>query len=45
VTMISIVGLYLFLRKNELSARKMSFFGLLYILFAAGLYFIPIGSR
>jgi cation:H+ antiporter len=45
VTMISIVGLYLFLRKNELSARKMASFGLLYALFLAGLYFIPIGSR
>jgi cation:H+ antiporter len=45
VTMISIVGLYFFLRKNELSAGKMGSFGLLYALFAAGLFFIPIGYR
>ena len=45
VTMVSIVGLYFFLRKNTLSARKMGSFGLLYALFAVGLYFIPLGSR
>lgn len=45
VTTASIVGLYFFLRKNELSARKMGSFGLLYAIFAAGLYFIPLGSR
>ncbi len=45
VTMASIVGLYHLLRKNELSAIKLSFFGLFYGLFAAGLYFIPIGSK
>ena len=45
VTMASIVGLYHLLRKNELSAIKLGFFAMFYSLFAAGLYFIPIGSR
>lgn len=40
VTMLSIAGLYLFLRKNHLNARKLAFFGLLYVVFAAGLYFV-----
>jgi cation:H+ antiporter len=41
VTMASIVGLYLLLRKNHLSAIRLGTFGLLYLVFAAGLYFIP----
>lgn len=45
VTIASIVGLYFFLSRNTLSARTMGSFGLLYAVFAAGLYFIPLGSR
>ncbi|HAT32683.1 MAG TPA: hypothetical protein DCW29_18115, partial [Janthinobacterium sp.] len=44
VTMVSICGLYMLLRQNELSARKLSLFGLFYMLFAAGLYFIPVAG-
>ncbi|MDB5952044.1 MAG: putative sodium/calcium exchanger protein [Massilia sp.] len=42
VTMLSIVGLYFFLRKNALTPRVMTAFGGLYLLFAVGLYFIPL---
>lgn len=45
VTILSISGLYFFLRKNELNAKRLGSFGLFYALFAAGLYFIPIGGR
>jgi cation:H+ antiporter len=45
VTMLSIVGLFLLLRKNALSAKRLSVFGLFYALFAAGLYVIHISSR
>jgi cation:H+ antiporter len=37
VTMMSIAGLYFFLRRSHLSARKLAAFGLLYGVFAAGL--------
>jgi cation:H+ antiporter len=40
VTMVSIAGLYLFLVNNHLSARKLTSFGLLYLVFAAGLFFV-----
>lgn len=42
VTMLAIVGLLVCLGRSALTARAMSCFGLLYGLFAAGLYFIPI---
>ena len=42
VTMLAIVGLLFFLRRNALTAKAMASFGLLYGVFAAGLYFIPI---
>ena len=44
VTMLSIVGLYFFLRKQALTPRVMTAFGALYLLFAAGLFFIPLQS-
>ncbi|HEV7815619.1 MAG TPA: sodium:calcium antiporter [Janthinobacterium sp.] len=44
VTMASIAGLFYFLRKNALSPRVMATFGLLYLLFAAGLAFIPLNT-
>lgn len=40
ITMVSILGLHLLLRKSALSGRRLSYFGLLYVVFAAGLYFI-----
>lgn len=43
VTMLSIAGLFYLLRKRALTPRAMAAFGLLYLLFAAGLYFIPLG--
>jgi cation:H+ antiporter len=42
VTMLSIIGLYFFLRKNALTPRVMAAFGGFYALFALGLYFIPL---
>ncbi|MDB5775103.1 MAG: putative sodium/calcium exchanger protein [Herbaspirillum sp.] len=42
VTMLSIVGLYFFLKKNALTPRVMALFGGFYVLFAVGLYFIPL---
>ncbi len=42
VTMLSIAGLYLCLRRDALTPRAMTGFGLLYGLFALGLYFIPL---
>jgi cation:H+ antiporter len=45
VTMLAIVGLYLLLRKNALSAKRLSVFGLFYALFAAGLYVIHAAGR
>lgn len=41
VTMLAIVGLYALLRKNALSARRLAAFGVMYGVFACGLYFIP----
>ncbi|MDB5762650.1 MAG: putative sodium/calcium exchanger protein [Herminiimonas sp.] len=41
VTMASILGLYILLKQNKLSGPRLSWFGLLYVVFAAGLYFIP----
>ncbi len=40
VTLLSIIGLYLLLEKNALNAGRLSCFGLFYILFLAGLYFV-----
>jgi cation:H+ antiporter len=45
VTMLAIAGLYFFLRKNALTAKRLSAFGLFYALFAAGLYLIHAGGR
>jgi cation:H+ antiporter len=42
VTMLSIAGLYLCLRRNALTPRAMTGFGLLYVVFALGLFFIPL---
>lgn len=42
VTMFSISGLFYFLRKDALRPKTMATFGLLYVLFAAGLMFIPL---
>jgi cation:H+ antiporter len=42
VTMLSIVGLAWCLHRRALSARAMAAFGLLYVLFVAGLAFIPL---
>lgn len=44
VTILSIAGLYWCLRRNTLTPRTMTGFGLLYALFALGLYFIPLQS-
>lgn len=44
VTLVSILGLYFLLRKQMLTPRAMAAFGLLYALFAAGLYFIPVAA-
>ena len=41
ITMISIGGIYLLLQKNALGGKRLALFGLLYGLFAAGLYFVP----
>lgn len=40
ITMISIIGLYGLLRKSQLTANKLASFGLWYIVFGIGLYFI-----
>ncbi len=40
ITLLSIFGLYLLLRKNALTGMRLSFFGLFYMVFAVGLYFI-----
>jgi cation:H+ antiporter len=40
VTMMSIAGLYILLRRRRLGARKLAAFGLLYAVFAAGLAFL-----
>jgi cation:H+ antiporter len=45
VTMLAIVGLFLLLRKNALSAKRLSVFGLFYALFAAGLYVIHAAGK
>jgi cation:H+ antiporter len=42
VTMVSILGLFLLLRKNKLSGARLSWFGLLYLVFAAGMFVIGI---
>ena len=42
VTMLAIVGLLVCLNRSALTARAMAAFALLYGLFAAGLYFIPL---
>ncbi len=42
VTMLSIAGLFYFLQRGALQPRTMAAFGLLYILFAAGLTLIPL---
>ncbi|NMM28444.1 MAG: sodium:calcium antiporter [Glaciimonas sp.] len=41
VTMASILGLYFLLKHNKLTGSRLSWFGMLYVIFAAGLYFIP----
>lgn len=41
VTMASILGLYFLLKQGKLTGPRLSWFGLLYLVFAAGLYFIP----
>ena len=45
VTMLAIVGLFLLLRKNALSAGKLCLFGLFYALFGAGLYALHALAR
>lgn len=40
ITMVSILGLYLLLRKSALTGLRLSYFGLFYVVFAVGLYFI-----
>jgi cation:H+ antiporter len=42
VTMASVLGLFLLLRQNKLSGARLSWFGLFYLLFAAGLFFVEI---
>lgn len=42
VTLVSIAALFLLLKKRALTPRMMAAAGLLYALFAAGLYFIPL---
>ncbi|PJD94108.1 MAG: hypothetical protein CK424_00720 [Legionella sp.] len=37
ITLVSILGLYVLLRKSALSAVRLSYFGVLYVIFAAGL--------
>lgn len=44
VTMLSIAGLFVLLKKNRLTPASMASFGLLYALFAAGLAFIPLAG-
>lgn len=39
LTMLSILGLYLLLRKSALTVHRLSYFGLFYVVFAVGLYF------
>ena len=45
VTILSILGLYLLLRKSALSGLRLSYFGLLYAVFSAGLYFLLLVSN
>ena len=45
VTMLAIVGLFLLLRKNALSAGRLCCFGLFYAVFAAGLYALQAFAR
>lgn len=40
ITLLSIFGLYLLLRKGALTSTRLSYFGLFYLTFAVGLYFI-----
>ena len=40
ITMISIFGLYCFIRKSQLTPKKLASFGFLYVVFGLGLYFI-----
>ncbi|MBI2786803.1 MAG: sodium:calcium antiporter, partial [Legionella longbeachae] len=40
ITLLSVLGLYLLLRKSVLTSHRLSFFGLIYFVFAVGLYFI-----
>lgn len=40
ITLLSIIGLYLLVRKNRLTCYRLSYFGLFYIVFLFGLYFI-----
>ena len=42
ITLLSIIGLYLLLRRNLLTGARLAWFGALYLVFAAGLYFIPL---
>lgn len=45
VTMFAIVGLFLLLRKNVLSAARLCLFGLFYVVFAVGLYALHSFAR
>ncbi|WP_133137522.1 sodium:calcium antiporter [Legionella rowbothamii] len=40
ITLLSIFGLYLLVQKSALAGARLAYFGLFYIMFAAGLYFI-----
>jgi cation:H+ antiporter len=44
ITLLSILGLYLLLLRNRLTARRLALFGLLYLVFAAGLIVIRHGA-
>ncbi|MDR3502509.1 MAG: sodium:calcium antiporter [Legionella sp.] len=40
ITLVSIFGLYLLLQKSALTGARLAYFGLFYVVFAVGLYFI-----
>ncbi len=40
ITIVSILGLYLLLRKSALTGLRLSYFGLFYVVFTVGFYFI-----
>lgn len=44
ITLLSIFGLYLLLRKSALTGSRLSYFGLFYVVFAIGIYFICYAS-